>query len=71
MDDSGSNSVLQMWFDGQMIHDHANIPMYTDGNNYFANGYLMGWANSGFDETSSTFIDDVELSDHDILGVSQ
>jgi hypothetical protein len=32
------------------------------GDNFIQHGYLLGWANSGFNKASSTFIDDVVIA---------
>jgi hypothetical protein len=34
---------------------------YTGGKNYIRNGYLMGWANSGYSQQTDFFIDDVKF----------
>ncbi len=36
-------------------------PAQGDGN-FFRNGYLMGWANTGFDATTFVYIDDFTIS---------
>lgn len=64
--DSGSgNGVMQVWKDDAMIINLTNIANFpTSGiGNYIRNGYLMGWSNTGFDATSSTYIDDFIIAD--------
>lgn len=60
---TASNGVFQIWFDGALRLDVQNIPMAASagGNNWFRNGYLMGWANSGFNQTTSIYLDDFKI----------
>ncbi len=57
------NGVADMWFDGNRIgHLRGNdSPFYDTTNNYFRNGYIMGWANAGFSNTTSFYIDDFKV----------
>ena len=57
------NGAEQMWKDGSLIVSVVNDPFYDDDNgaNYLQNGYLMGWANSGFRVDTSVFIDDFRM----------
>ena len=59
-----NDGVIEMWVDGVKTISNRNLPLYPQGGagNYLRNGYLMGWANSGFDESSVTFIDDFTIS---------
>ncbi len=64
--DAGSgDGAFEMWVDGvQEINKH-NISWIGApcSPGYFKNGYLLGWANSGFDEDTIFYIDDVVFSD--------
>jgi hypothetical protein len=55
---------MEMWVDGVKTVSNTGLPMYPTGGvgNYLLNGYIMGWSNSGFSTTSSTYIDDVVVS---------
>lgn len=62
------DAVAELWVDGLQIHNHRNLNTWLiDGGaedaafNIFNSGYVMGWANSGFDETSYTYIDDFKV----------
>ncbi len=62
---ANNDGVIQLWVDGTLTIDHASVPLYPQGGigNYFRNGYLMGWSNSGFAQTTHTYIDDVTIAD--------
>ena len=64
-DDGTGNGLLQIWFDSELVIDEQEIAVdgAPCGTNTFLNGYLMGWANSGFDEETFVYIDDVAFSD--------
>jgi hypothetical protein len=61
---ANNDGVIQIWVDGVLASNKTNLPGYPpDGiGNYFESGYLLGWANSGFQEGQSMFIDDVSIS---------
>jgi hypothetical protein len=52
-----ADGVIQFWADDVLRLDNRALPMYRSPN-YFKNGYLMGWANSGFDKTTVVLVDD-------------
>jgi hypothetical protein len=56
--------VIEMWADGAKVITNLNLPLYPTGGigNYLKNGYLMGWSNSGFTQTTYTYIDDFTVS---------
>jgi hypothetical protein len=61
---ANNDGVMEMWVDGVKTVSNTGLPMYPSGGvgNYLLNGYIMGWSNSGFSTTSSTYIDDVVIS---------
>lgn len=62
---TAKDGVIQFWMNDVMIANFTTLPLYsalTGGKNYFRNGYLMGWSNSGFNSTTNTYIDDVIIS---------
>lgn len=64
-DDGTGTGAHEFWVDGvkqwgTTDHDVANAP---PPRTYFKAGYLMGWANSGYDEDTYIYIDDVVMSD--------
>ena len=68
---TNDNGILQMWKNGVLVVDVDSIPNYSSlGNNYYERGYLMGWANSGFDETTIFYIDNIVFSENPILPVT-
>ena len=62
---ANDDGVVQLWVDDVLTIDNRSAALYpTAGTgNYFSDGYLMGWSNSGFDQTSYTYIDDVVIAD--------
>jgi hypothetical protein len=65
-DTGAGDGALELWVDGQKVAGKNNINFRNDSDNnpgYFDTGYLLGWANSGFDENTVIYIDDVVFSD--------
>ena len=60
-----NDGILQMWEDDVIKMDNKALPIYPkDGLlNAFTEGYLMGYANSGFDQTTYCYWADVKISD--------
>jgi hypothetical protein len=58
-----ANGVLQLWADGVLHVDMHGLDLAPNpgGNRFFRNGYLMGWANSGFTEATNVYIDDFKI----------
>ncbi len=62
--DFGQNDgVVQMWKDGVLILSNNNLPWYDSTNqaNYISQGYLLGWSNSGYAQTTNIYIDDFRI----------
>ncbi len=62
-----SNGHVQVWKNGALILNADNLDWYdsTGQANYIVQGYLMGWSNSGFTDTTYVYIDDVSIMDRD------
>lgn len=60
---ANNDGVIELWADGVKVVSNTTLPLYPTGGvgNYLRNGYLMGWANTGFDQTTYVYIDDVRL----------
>ncbi len=60
---STANGALQLWADGVLRINLTGLDMAASsgGNNFFRNGYLMGWANSGFDRNTAVYVDDFKI----------
>ncbi len=58
-----SNGVIQMWKDGVMILSNTTLTWYDSSNtaNYLTQGYLLGWSNSGFTQTTNMYVDDFKI----------
>lgn len=62
---ANNDGVIQYWEDGILKLDSRSIPLYPkDGvGNGFNDGYLMGWSNTGFEQTTHCYVADFTLSD--------
>jgi hypothetical protein len=64
------NGVVQVWKNGESIMDVTNAHNYYDGSSSdpgglgdgWNAGYLLGWANTGFDEDTFIHIDDFKIA---------
>jgi hypothetical protein len=57
------DGVLQIYRNGYPIIDQRDLDIYPSlGENVFREGYLLGWANSGFDSTTYAYMSDVTFS---------
>ena len=54
-----NDGAMQVWKNGVLVMNFENLPHYTPGANYFANGYVFGASNSGFTEDTELRLDDV------------
>ena len=55
--------------ESRQILKKTNGPWYTlDGYGGFDRGYFLGWSNSGFDEDTVFYIDNVEFSTTSLIG---
>jgi hypothetical protein len=49
----GSDGILRIWRNGVLVYDHTDLDLFTSGAyNNFMYGYVRGWANSGYTETT-------------------
>jgi hypothetical protein len=59
---AAGDGVLRVWQNGALRIDFTGTTSKTGASNVsFRNGYLLGWANSGFDEDTRIFIDDFKV----------
>jgi hypothetical protein len=69
-DPAEADGVIEFWVDGVLVMSRYNQPIHGNiselGHDNFVNqGYYMGWANTGFDEKTYVFIDDIKWYDED------
>ncbi len=60
-------AVVRLWKNNTLHYQllaqaGSNILFNASGNSQFNNGYLLGWANSGFAQTTKMYIDNVTIS---------
>jgi len=74
-----SNGIFQIWKDGVRIWSLTDATNRAGSNpsdaNAIANnplqyGYILGWANSGFDNETSLYVDDLKIATTNVFGVS-
>ena len=60
---AAANGMIQLWVDGALKINMQNLDLAPNagGARWFRNGYLMGWANSGFDQNTAVYIDDFKI----------
>ena len=46
----------------ELIYEMTSLPIYNGAGNYLERGYLLGWTNSGFAETTVFYLDNVAIS---------
>ena len=65
---ANNDGVIEMWVDGARTIGNFSLRLFPGSisNNYLRNGYIMGWANSGFNQATSTYIDDVVIAGYPI-----
>ena len=65
---ANNDGVIEMWLDGVRTIGNFSLRLFPGSiaANYLRNGYLMGWANSGFSQQTSTYIDDVIIAGYPI-----
>jgi len=63
----GQNAALQMWIGDNLVIDNGPSQLsdmvYNSSAPYWNAGYLLGWSNSGFDQTTNIYIDDFKIWD--------
>jgi len=64
---SSNDGAVEMWKNGVQVMENLNLPNYSPEYNYFEAGYLLGYANTGFDENTILYIDDVVFSTSKIV----
>lgn len=63
---STGDGAVDLWADDRHVVSYQNANMYNEGvANYYRKGYLMGWANTGYEEETVFYIDDVKVYDSD------
>ena len=57
-----NDGLIEMWRDNDLVYSIYDYSHYfSSGNNYWREGYLMGWSNSGYAQATSFFIDDFKV----------
>jgi len=66
---ANNDGVIELWQDGVKVITNTTLPIYPSGGlgNYFRYGYLLGWANSGFAETTKVWLAKVVIASSQAL----
>jgi hypothetical protein len=60
------NALMELWFNNTKVLNFTNVPQkYDTAKPYWNAGYLMGWANSGYLEQTSFYVDAIKLYNSD------
>ncbi len=57
------DGIVQVWKNNVQVLDVSTATAGSGSSNYIDEMYLLGWANSGFNETTSLYIDNFIFSD--------
>lgn len=69
-DSNNDNGIVQCWKNGNLILNEQAVTNYSSlGYNYFTEGYILGWANAGFNETTEMYVKNVKFATTDVWGV--
>lgn len=61
--ESNNDGVIEVWKKGAEYINVKNLPNHSGlGFNYYERGYLLGWSNSGYEEETVFYIDNVIFS---------
>lgn len=61
---NASDGIMRMWKNNQLVAEITNLNSWGgSGENHITEAYLLGWANSGFNEDTVFFIDDFAVFD--------
>lgn len=65
-----NDGVMQLWKNDAPVIDVRNLDNYGLVKNYIDEIYILGWSNSGFNQTTSFYLDNFVFSDTPIDGTS-
>ena len=71
---ANNDGIARVWKTPQggtkkLIFERTDVKLYNADGNYFEHGYLLGWSNSGFTNTTTLYIDNVVIS-NSAIGLS-
>lgn len=58
---AADDGVCEVWKDGALVYKNTTMTSFDSINNFFDTGYLMGWANSGYEELTKFYISSYEF----------
>ena len=64
---ANNDGVVRVWKTPQggtktLIFERTDVKLYNSAGNFFERGYLLGWSNSGFTDTTTLNIDNITIS---------
>lgn len=65
---ANNDGIARVWKTPQggtkkLIFERTDVKLYNADGNFFERGYLLGWSNSGFTDTTVLHIDNITISD--------
>lgn len=67
---SSNDGVIEVWKDGVQLADYDSLDIFgSSSRNYIDEMYLLGWANSGFAQNTTFYIDDITISDTELTSL--
>ena len=65
---ANNDGIVRVWKTPQngakkLIFERTDVKLYNSAGNFFERGYLLGWSNSGFADTTTLYIDNITISD--------
>jgi len=58
---AAEDGIIQIWKNGVKIYERLDFPLFDVGANVFTDGYILGYANSGFDVDTTFYLTKFEL----------
>ncbi len=59
---TSNDGIVEVWKDGVKVWYRYDLYYHSDTNNYFDQGYIMGYSNSGFDQQTDIYYDNFVFS---------
>lgn len=60
---SSNDGIVSVWKNGQQVANVTNLVSWGSSSNYITEAYFLGWADSGFSNTTMLYIDDLTVAD--------
>jgi len=58
---AAQDGLIQIWKNGVKVYERLDFPLFDVGANVFTDGYILGYANSGFDVDTTFHLTKFEI----------